>query len=188
MPPEISGYLYGGSIQVDELCGFFNHSDSGLNKMLDNLDTDYTAKAVGCASVAVSSGVAVWAGVLSSWAGWTAIGTVCGSMTLGCFVNDVIRGNTPCGSQIINVYVPETIDDGPEYPPVLLIIRCNKDVSDDIESIANNLSQDLENAADDAAEIIVETGQEVARQLKDAAESVEDFTDDLINAGDDIIF
>ncbi|QPV62340.1 hypothetical protein I7X12_16595 [Halosimplex litoreum] len=188
MPPEISGYDCGGSIQVEELCGLFHDSDSQLNDFFDDLGIETSFKEVSCASVGISSGAAAATGVLSGWQGFALFSTVCGGTTMGCIINDAIRNNTPCGSQIIDVYIPESIDDGAEYPPVLLLIRCEKDVSDDIEQLTEDITDRLDNAADEAVDITIKTGTEIADQLKDAAGSLNQLTDDIIDAGQDIIF
>ncbi|QPV61296.1 hypothetical protein I7X12_10990 [Halosimplex litoreum] len=84
----------------------------------------------------------------------TAVGVACASAYVGCSISDVIRENTPCGAQYVDVFVPtvENVENTYREPPAALaVVRCTGDI--DPGAIASDIQSELGDAWDDAQDV-----------------------------------
>jgi len=113
-----------GTIEIEELCGFFDHADSPLNDWLSDLGFEASAKGIGCATITVGGyGVANLPGASFG-------GLVCAGSLLGCALDDAIQMATPC-TPVIDVYYVQNPGSSLQSK-ILLTVRCDG-IDDPIE-------------------------------------------------------
>lgn len=173
MPKDISGYVYAGTVSTGEICDGVSQLEDKIDEFHGDLDLGYSNTVIGCAVLSLGSAY------VSSGTATVVVATVCGGRILGCAIQNGIENHTPCGDQLIDIYLPEDASMAHSTEAALLMLRCDKDISDDIDA----LSDDLQDAADDISDAAVNTGEEIADELDNALDSVEDVADDLISGG-----
>lgn len=183
MANTIPGYKYAGSVQIDELCGLFDDPNSQLNQWLNDMGVDYSATAVGCATISVAGGLS------SGGAGLAIGGVVCGAQVIGCAANDAIRENTSCDDQYVDIYITKDANNISAPGAVMLSIHCSgTDLSADAEQIADGIADTLESDISDAYDVSVKVGSDVVDEIANAAEDAADGATDIYNMGTDLIF
>ncbi|WP_152418514.1 YtxH domain-containing protein [Haloarcula amylolytica] len=141
------------------------------------MEIDYSTKSISCAVLAIG-GAAVGGGP-----GFIVGGVLCAGSLLGCAINDAVRENTPCGAQNLEFYWNKTNSNH----PLVVMIECTDISKDEREQTAEDFGEDMQDFADDAADVTVEVGQEAADEIDDLLDEGADEIDDIIDKGEGIL-
>ncbi|MFY4814553.1 hypothetical protein ACOJIV_17920 [Haloarcula sp. AONF1] len=175
---ELDNLVYLGEVKAERVCNFIDGPNSPLNEWLTDAGIDYSAKSISCAVLTIG-GAAVGSGP-----GAAVGGVLCAGSLLGCAINDAVRENTPCGAQNLEFYWNKTNSNH----PLMIMVECTDISKEEIEQTAKEFGEDLQDFADDAADVTVEVGQDAADEIADLLDEGADEIDDIIDKGEGFIF